>query len=369
MRRSVATMRWGRQTLWLAAMGIGLCALTAAADMLHWRLGGWVLLGSFAIGTFCAFTAGRLASLADQSVALPVILIAAAAMRLALLFSEPTLSSDIYRYIWDGRVQASGTNPYRYVPAASELVPLRDPDIWAHINRAGHVTIYPPVAQSVFFAVTRFGESVVTMKIGLLLFEAVGVAAIIALLQQLGKPATHVAAYAWHPLPIWEVAGNGHVDAVMCTFLLLGLLVCLGGRTLLAGVVVSLGALVKPTALLALPVFWRPWRIWLPLLFLATIALLYAPYLAVGWKVLGFLPAYVAEEGLDKGYGFRLVMIVYQIFGVVPYLDIPVQHVATDVLRAMRRGTQWLYANRAGASAIAAREISMPRRASISDCR
>lgn len=176
-------------------MAIGLCALTAAADMLHWRLGGWVLIGSFAIGTLCAYTASRLARLADQSVALPVILIAAAAMRLALVFSEPTLSSDIYRYIWDGRVQASGTNPYRYVPAASELAPLRDPEIWPHINRADYaVTIYPPVAQSVFFAVTRFGESVVTMKLGLLLFEAVGVAAIIALLHRLGQPATHVAA-------------------------------------------------------------------------------------------------------------------------------------------------------------------------------
>ena len=71
-------------------------------------------------------------------------------------------------------------------------------------------------------------------------------------------PHMRVAAYAWHPLPIWEIAGSGHVDAAMCALLMAGLLLFLRGRTLLAGVAVTLGALIKPTALLALPVFWRP---------------------------------------------------------------------------------------------------------------
>lgn len=307
-------------------MAIGLCALTTAADSLHWRLGGWILIGSFAVGTICAFTAGRVAKLADQNLALLIILVGAVAMRLALLFSEPTLSSDIYRYIWDGRVQAAGINPYAHVPAASELAPLRDPDIWPHINRADYaVTIYPPIAQSVFFAVTRFGESVVTMKLGLLLFEAVSVAAIVALLQRLGIPATHVAAYAWHPLPVWEIAGNGHVDAAMLAFILVGLLVYLHGRTLTAGVLITLGALIKPLALLALPVLWRPWNWRLPVCVAATIALAYLPYLSVGPGVFSFVPGYVQEEGLASGSGFKLLWLVQLAtgplrFGTVAYL-------------------------------------------------
>ena len=103
------------------------------------------------------------------------------------------------------------------------------------------------------------------MKLGLLAFEAATVAALIALLHRLGRPATRIVAYAWHPLPIWEIAGSGHVDSAMCALLMAGLLLFLHGRTLLAGVVVTLGALVKPTALLALPVFWRPWDWRLPL--------------------------------------------------------------------------------------------------------
>src|SRR5262245_9963667 len=111
---------------WLAGLGVGVVALTAATPTLHWRLGGWVLIAAFAATGAAAYAARRLSEHADQRSALLIVLAAAAAMRLVLLFAEPYLSSDIYRYIWDGRVQAAGINPYRYVPNASELAVLRD---------------------------------------------------------------------------------------------------------------------------------------------------------------------------------------------------------------------------------------------------
>jgi hypothetical protein len=148
------------------------------------------------------------------------------------------------------------------------------------------------------------------MKFGLLLFEAVSIAAIVALLRRLDMPATRVAAYAWHPLPIWEIAGNGHVDAAMVAFVLVGLLVYLRGRTLAAGVLVTLGALIKPLALLALPVLWRPWNWRLPVCVAATIAVAYLPYLSVGAGVFSFVPGYVQEEGFASGSGFKLLWLV-----------------------------------------------------------
>ena len=48
-----------------------------------------------------------------------LVLLVAAAMRLPLIVSPPFLSSDVYRYVWDGRVQAAGINPYRYIPDRS----------------------------------------------------------------------------------------------------------------------------------------------------------------------------------------------------------------------------------------------------------
>ncbi|XSC42977.1 hypothetical protein ACF1BQ_033345 [Bradyrhizobium sp. RDT10] len=69
-------------------------------------------------------------------------------LRAYVLLFDPLLSSDIYRYVWDGRVQAAGINPYRYFPADEALAFLRDGTIFPNINRADTaVTIYPPVAQ------------------------------------------------------------------------------------------------------------------------------------------------------------------------------------------------------------------------------
>src|SRR5260370_22419593 len=53
-----------------------------------------------------------------------IVIIFAALFRLSPLFAPPYLSSDIYRYIWDGRVQAAGINPYRYIPAEQALAHL-----------------------------------------------------------------------------------------------------------------------------------------------------------------------------------------------------------------------------------------------------
>lgn len=305
-----------RRLAGLAFLGVLLTGLITAASTLQDQLGETGLLVIFTLLALGAFAAPYLARSAAERSALAIILCMAIAMRLGMLVADPYLSSDIYRYIWDGRVEAAGINPYRFVPNAPELQPLRDAAIWPHINRADTaVTIYPPIAQAFFLAVTRFGESVLVMKAGMLLCEAAMITALLLILKRQAVPLTRIAAYAWHPLPILEIAGNGHVDALMCALLILGLLFYLGGRTLLAGVIVTLGALVKPTALLALPVFWRPWDWRLPLAVAATILIAYLPFLSSGWGVLGFLPGYFQEEGLMTGDGFRLLWLLKSVTG------------------------------------------------------
>jgi hypothetical protein len=303
----------------LATIAAGLIAITAVGPTLHLAYGGWALMGIFVAGGAGVLLALRTVGAAHQRDALVVILGGAVLMRLALLFVEPYLSTDIYRYVWDGRVQAAGINPYRYLPIAPELSHLRDAAIFPGINRPDYaVTIYPPAAQVVFLAITRLGESVVAMKLGLLAFDAAAAVLLMALLRRLGHPVARVVAYAWHPLPIWEVAGNGHVDIAMCALLLGGLVLFLDGRTLRAGMVVTLGALVKPTALLALPVFWRPWNWRLPLVVLLTVFLAYLPYLSVGSGVLGYLWGYLDEEGFASGRGFNVLWLLESLAGPVP---------------------------------------------------
>ncbi len=309
---------WG-PILCLGALAAALAALTAAGPRLHLTWGGWALMAIFAAGAAGILLALRIAERTDMRRALLVILAGAALMRLGLLLVEPYLSTDIYRYVWDGRVQAAGINPYRYVPGAPELSHLRDAAIFPSINRADYApTIYPPAAQAIFLALTRFGESVLAMKLGLLAFEAAMVAVLLGLLRRLGQPLTRVAVYAWHPLPIWEIAGSGHIDIAMCTLLMAGLLAFLYGRTLLAGALVTLGALVKPTALLALPVLWRPWSGRLPLVVALTALAAYLPYLSVGRGVLGYLWGYIDEEGLASGRGFNALWLLESVAGPVP---------------------------------------------------
>ena len=154
--------------------------------------------------------------------ALVAVLAVAALMRLVVLLAPPYLSDDINRYVWDGRVEAAGLNPYRYVPADPQLASLRDETIFPNINRSDYApTIYPPVAEYIFFLGTRLGESLTAMKATLLVFELAGVLLLLRLLQDSGLPRARILIYAWHPLTLWEFAGSGHVDAAIVTFVAL----------------------------------------------------------------------------------------------------------------------------------------------------
>src|SRR5215469_5685831 len=88
----------------------------------------------------------------------------AALMRLVVLLAPPYLSDDINRYVWDGRVQGAGISPYRYIPADPHLAALRDETVFPKINRADYApTIYPPVAEYIFFLGTRLSQSPTAM--------------------------------------------------------------------------------------------------------------------------------------------------------------------------------------------------------------
>src|ERR1700722_2802462 len=94
-----------------------------------------------------------------------IIVVCAIACRLVCLFSPPFLSSDIFRYVWDGKVQAAGINPFPYIPAHSHLTFLRDLDIYPHTNRLDSAhTIYPPGAQMLFLLTPRLGATARWMK-------------------------------------------------------------------------------------------------------------------------------------------------------------------------------------------------------------
>ncbi len=314
-----------RAVLRLAGLGVLLCALMLGALMLHVPgshsvgspLRTNIFVGVLAAGVAVYFLCVKLV-LRNRlpARAIWIVLGVAVIMRAVLLPVPPFLSGDVFRYVWDGEVQAAGINPYRYVPADPALASLRTPAIYPRINRKTYArTIYPPAAELVFAIVTRISRTIIGMKIAMVAFEAVAILCLLRLLMIAGLPPERVLIYAWNPLALWAFAGNGHADAIAIGLLALALLCRARHRDGFAGMILAFATLVKFLPVVVAPAFLRGGRLWRP--FLAggmTIVLLYMLYNSVGWHVLGYLPGYGAEEGLDNGSGFWLLAGFSQIF-------------------------------------------------------
>ncbi len=208
-------------------------------------------------------------------------------------------------------MQLAGINPYRYVPAADELAFLRDKPVYPHINRAEYApTIYPPAAQMIFALAAAVMPGVFGMKLMMAGFDVLAIGALYWLLRSAGRDPAELLIYAWLPLPVWEFAGNAHIDAVAAGLLAVALLIAMRGRAVWIGVVLAAATLTKFLPAVVFPAFWRPrdWR--LLLAFVATLVAFYLPYAAVGWRVMGFLPGYASEEGMDSGHGVFLLQLL-----------------------------------------------------------
>jgi hypothetical protein len=301
----------------LTAIGAVIVGLTLATPFAFERFGDNAFMALTIPAGLLTIAATAQAERTPTTRALWLILGVAIGLRAYVLLFDPLLSSDIYRYVWDGKVQATGINPYRYVPADPALASLRDGTIFPHINRATTaVTIYPPVAQFFFLIVTRIGENVTVMRLALVGCEAVTVAIIALFLRCMNQPVTRVVAYLWHPLPLWEIASSGHVDALMLALMLLGLWIALSGHALRGAALIAFSVLVKPYVAPVLAGIWRPWDLKMPLVVIAIITLYYLPYLSVGWGVLGFLTqGYLREEGISAGNDLWPLALWRLVFG------------------------------------------------------
>jgi len=303
----------------LAVLGMALIALVGAGLLMHSpgefeiqspaREAGFVAIVVAAGGAYLGAVLLVRAGPPLPCGSLAAVLAVAAAMRVLTFAAPPMLSSDLFRYVWDGRVQAAGINPYLHVPAAPELNFLRDPEIYPKINRAEEApTIYPPVAQGIFALVVRVWPTIWGVKAAMLAFDALAIGVALALLGAARLPLERVLIYAWHPLPVWEFAGNGHIDAAALAFTALALLAAARLRPALAGAALGAAILCKLLPAAVAPALWRRWNWRAPLACVAVAAAGYALYApGAGWRVLGYLPGYTAEEGLANGNGTFLL--------------------------------------------------------------
>jgi len=296
------------------------------------------------IGAWLAFIAAAwLLRKAPLRISVAAILLGGIAVQLVAVSAPSQNSTDLYRYVWDGRVQAAGIDPYEYVPAARQLAGLRDQDqdfLWrvgarycvspsyvsSHpaadlaagctaINRPIYPTIYPPVAEAYFLGVHYLpagDDSTTPIQATTALVAVLTTVLLLFGLRRLGRDVRMAALWSWCPTVALEAGNSAHVDVIAVAITAAAVLLLATARTtrrtVLGGIMLGLAIATKLTPALTVPALLK--RRWLTVTIAAGSAFVavYIPHvLAVGGKVIGFLPGYLQQEGYTGGTRFGII--------------------------------------------------------------
>lgn len=318
-----------------AVVGVGIVVLETRLTRMGGLGGGrYRLLAGLLLWWALLLPAWLLLRRVGRRTAILLILVVAVALPSAAMTKSVQISDDVFRYSWDGRVQAAGIDPYRYPPVAPELSRFRDPWLWpdaatcaaigrterpcTRINRLDVRTIYPPVAEAWFYVMhelpgphrdahQRLYASLLSVALALLL---------LVVLPKLGRDPRDAILYAWSPVAGFDIATDAHVDVLAGLFAVGAVVLAarrpdvptrLGrrGRSLLSAVLAGASIAVKLYPALLLPALVTPVRdlrragraVVFAAVAVAFVLLTYLPHvLAVGPDVLGYLPGYLQEE-------------------------------------------------------------------------
>ncbi len=240
-------------------------ALLLAAVATQWgHLPDWRLeLGRFQALGLIAFAAYALAvARRKQWSALPrggvFVVLVALTLRIAVLPVTPTLSDDVYRYAWEGRVLASGQSPYAHAPSDPALTALRDRDVHPHVNHPELTAIYPPLAEAGFALVAKLAYSLLAFKLWVIAHDLALVALLAWWCAKRGGSAWDALIYAWNPLVVSEYAGSAHHDPTGILWLVAALALAERRAFTSAGALLA-AVMVKLVAVPAWPFIARAW--------------------------------------------------------------------------------------------------------------
>ena len=146
---------------------------------------------------------------------LPILIIATVLRALMLPLSP---NDDINRYIWEGRIQNAGFNPFRYAPASPALALLRGGE-WRFVNHKELPAIYGPLSELVFRLCSRVSRSPFFFKLVFILFDLGVVLFLILLMRAWSMEPRHLILYAFNPLALYTIAGEGHMESLLLFWL------------------------------------------------------------------------------------------------------------------------------------------------------
>jgi alpha-1,6-mannosyltransferase len=285
------------------AAAVELCWLgVLALGDLRQQLAAFVALFLLA---FVAYLVASWLALSGRSAAPTVLIVGGAVLfRLTMLPAPPTLSDDLYRSVWEGRILAAGFSPYRYPPDAVELESHRD-EVWIGVNNKSVPSPYPPLAQLysvATYAISpqgHFGPKVLSTALDLAI-----VATLLLWLRSGGRREERLILYAWAPLPVLEFTHSGHNDALMILLLIAAL--ALHRRPILGPVTLAAATLAKIVPVLVAPLLVPHWGARGTALFAGLVVLGYAPLIGLGGGAVGSLPVYAATWSDNDSLYFLL---------------------------------------------------------------
>jgi len=219
-------------------------------------------------------------------------LVLAAVWHVAFLRLPPAADDDIHRYVWDGRLQRLGFNPYVVVPSDPAFQILHTPET-RNLNNPDLSSPYPPAAQLFFRAVTAIQESAFAFKVAFVVCELAIVFVLLDLLRRKEQGVHLVLAFAWNPLLAIEVAGSGHIDIVGAMLLVISVGALARRWRTVAAVAFGTAVAVKFLPIVLLPLYWKRVRLRDATLAAVVVALLYVPFLDHGRIPIGSLGTYV----------------------------------------------------------------------------
>jgi hypothetical protein len=221
-----------------------------------------------------------------------ICLTMAALWRIPFLMMPLGPDDDIRRYIWDGRAQRHGYNPYDVIPADPAMAALHTPETRG-LNNPEVASPYPAGAQLFFRAVTSIHESIFAFKIAFVVCDLAIVLLLFSLLRRSGQGEQWVLAYAWHPLLATNVVGSGHID-ILGVLLLLVSVAALGRRwRMIAAIAFALAIAIKFLPIVLTPLYWRRVRIRDGLVAALVVGMLYVPFLEHWRFPIGSIGVYI----------------------------------------------------------------------------
>jgi len=216
----------------------------------------------------------------------------AAVWHIEFLRTPAGADDDIHRYVWDGRLQRLGYNPYIVVPSDPAVKQLHTSET-RNLNNPDLPSPYPPGAQLFFRAVTAIHESTFAFKVAFVLCELAIILVLLDVLHRNQQQAHLVLAFAWNPLMAIEVAGSGHIDIVGALLLVTSLAALVRSWRAIAAFTFGLAVTVKFLPIVLLPLYWKRLRIRDAALAAFVMVLVYVPFLHHGHIPIGSLGTYV----------------------------------------------------------------------------